>query len=757
MKIESCQLNRVKYFTDFFFWDIMKYINSNEVVHIATINDISKLAGVAQGTVSNVLNGRDNVSSEKIRRVLEAADKLGYTINEKARRLRKGYSNTLAVVLPSIGLRHYTEFYQSFKKHAENCGYTVSLYTTDDRPQTEISVIQRIKAETVAGAAVYSSFFGDENFYAEAGFPSENILFVERNPQFPCHYIGFNYAKCGRELADKALSDRHKHVTIITNSQGYSNELILLNAFLKRLKSGSCQIEHAVITPHNSEQDILALFEGWTFPKAVFLASSSFAESVRNIWVNFYNDTPLSIYTISSFFTLPETNFIKYELDYRYMGKTSAEMLISREGSECRQIQLENYGFRDWGVSISNKTKKPERITVLTLDSPEAFAMKALANRYMRETGVDVRLAIHSYDEILKILSALDESSDFDVLRMDLSLLAWFSQKILRPLDEIDNGIASHLEQYADGIMNNYSIVHGKLYALPSTPSVQLLYYRKDLFENIMLRRLFQETYKAELAPPSNFQEFNRIARFFTKQLNPLSPVEYGSSLALGYSGVIGSEFLVRFFSYSENFYNETSKICIDNYAGQKALEDLIELYDLFGGYSSKWWTDVADEFAARKIAMTILYSNFASGILDHSSNEICEVGVAPVPGGSPLIGGGSLGVSLFSKFPEEALQFIKWICSEPISSAATLLGGTSACTKTYENREIVETYPWLELVKNSFAHIQGLHKFSEKDNRLNERQISGIIATGVRNTLNNTFTSKEALKYMQKELEKFS
>ena len=38
---------------------------------MATIKDIAKKAGVAQGTVSNVLNGKGNVSSDKIRRVLE--------------------------------------------------------------------------------------------------------------------------------------------------------------------------------------------------------------------------------------------------------------------------------------------------------------------------------------------------------------------------------------------------------------------------------------------------------------------------------------------------------------------------------------------------------------------------------------------------------------------------------------------------------------------------------------------------------------
>ena len=65
---------------------------------MATILDVARLAGVSQGTVSNVLNGKGNVSSEKIRVVEEAAQQLGYTINERARILRKGTGKVVGVL-----------------------------------------------------------------------------------------------------------------------------------------------------------------------------------------------------------------------------------------------------------------------------------------------------------------------------------------------------------------------------------------------------------------------------------------------------------------------------------------------------------------------------------------------------------------------------------------------------------------------------------------------------------------------------------
>ena len=76
-----------------------------------TIKDIAKEAGVAQGTVSNVLNGRGNVSSDKIILVEQACAKLGYTMNQRAKTLRQGSSKLLAAIIPNVHDRRYTDFF----------------------------------------------------------------------------------------------------------------------------------------------------------------------------------------------------------------------------------------------------------------------------------------------------------------------------------------------------------------------------------------------------------------------------------------------------------------------------------------------------------------------------------------------------------------------------------------------------------------------------------------------------------------------
>ena len=120
---------------------------------MATIIDVARMAGVSQGTASNVLNGKGNVSSEKIKAVEEAAKKLGYTINERAKMLRKGSGNIICVIVPSMERRHYRDFYYCLKSYAEKRGYTAELLITNDNRQTEYSMIQWAKSVMAMGVA----------------------------------------------------------------------------------------------------------------------------------------------------------------------------------------------------------------------------------------------------------------------------------------------------------------------------------------------------------------------------------------------------------------------------------------------------------------------------------------------------------------------------------------------------------------------------------------------------------------------------
>lgn len=722
---------------------------------MVTIKDIARAAGVAQGTVSNVLNEKGNVSSEKIKQVMDAAASLGYIPNERAKLLRKGRSDLLAVILPNLRSKQYLDFFMSFKAYAENHNYSVCQYlTNDDQPDAEINALQDIRSLMPAGIASFTSFTSQSDYIPYLDGKKkirENIIFIERDPDISCKYIGFNYGQAGKELAKKALEKKYTNICILTGSLRLSNELAFYDGFMDTMKNSSCSVSHIQTDSYRKLQNVMQFFHDST-PQAIFISNYGFAESVKDIHNTFYPELSLNIHTVSPVFTLPENDFDKYELNYRQLGKIAAETLIENDlsGKYPEKRILENSGFRDWFSNIIYSDNKSP-LNILTLDTPSAYTLRSLSRLYTQKTGIPVNITIYSYDEIYEAFTNMSKDSVFDILRLDVTWLSWFAEKILQPLDGIDPSVAQCLNEFIDGTIEPFSMINGHVYALPTSPSMQLLFYRKDLFNDPIYRRTYFEKYREELLPPDTFDKFNRIAAFFTKSLNPASPVDYGATLTLGSTGVAGSEFLARFFSYQDNLYDEHYNVALNSPAAVRALEQLVEIRNYSSPKYNSWWTNTATSFAGGNIAMTLLYSNYASDLLSSTSKVVGNIGYALVPGGNPVIGGGTLGVSKYSRRSNEALSFIRWICSETIASAETLLGSVSPCKKSYENYEIVNSYPWLNFAKDCFVMARGRRVPELSGFPFDERRFLSIIGMAVKNAYSNVQSPKVALDHAQK------
>ncbi len=63
--------------------------------------DVARRAGVSRTTVSYVLNGNwdGHVSDETRKKVLQAAEELGYSTHSSARALRKGQSDEICLIV----------------------------------------------------------------------------------------------------------------------------------------------------------------------------------------------------------------------------------------------------------------------------------------------------------------------------------------------------------------------------------------------------------------------------------------------------------------------------------------------------------------------------------------------------------------------------------------------------------------------------------------------------------------------------------
>ena len=163
---------------------------------MATIKDIAALAGVSHGTVSNVLNGRGNVSVEKITLVENAARQLGYTINAQARQLRKGTSKRVGVIVPRIGIKRYQDLYLGIEQELKGRGYEVDLHYTNDLTHCEEKILEDVEATNPIAVVLVSAFGGEVRGLRGDGRLILAERSVEKMPE-DAVYCGFDYGLAG--------------------------------------------------------------------------------------------------------------------------------------------------------------------------------------------------------------------------------------------------------------------------------------------------------------------------------------------------------------------------------------------------------------------------------------------------------------------------------------------------------------------------------------------------------------------------------
>ena len=120
----------------------------------AGMKDVATLAGVAVGTVSNVLNHPDLVRPQTRARVEAAMEQLGFIPNASARQLRAGRSRCLGLVVLDVTNPFFTEVARGAEDFAQAEGYAVILCNSDEAEPKERQYLRVLEEQRVRGILI---------------------------------------------------------------------------------------------------------------------------------------------------------------------------------------------------------------------------------------------------------------------------------------------------------------------------------------------------------------------------------------------------------------------------------------------------------------------------------------------------------------------------------------------------------------------------------------------------------------------------
>lgn len=129
---------------------------------MTTIRDVARLAGVSSSTASLTFSKSDRVSSETAQKVWAAAKELGYRPNPLAQSLKRGRTNLIGIVVGDLSNPFFGILLKEIERHAKRAGYNVLVAESDADPEQELSVLDHLASQRVAGTLLFPHGAGPE-------------------------------------------------------------------------------------------------------------------------------------------------------------------------------------------------------------------------------------------------------------------------------------------------------------------------------------------------------------------------------------------------------------------------------------------------------------------------------------------------------------------------------------------------------------------------------------------------------------------
>lgn len=341
--------------------------------------------------------------------------------------------------------------------------------------------------------------------------------------------------------------------------------------------------------------------------------------------------------------------------------------------------------------------------TVTVLGWPggsEETALRAVVEAYNAQEGIadadKVELLFFNRDGFYdKLLADMAAGSD----AFDVNLVATYSIGRYAPyMEPIDLGPQA-AKTFGESVLATMQF-DGRQYGVPTDLSLHFMYYRKDLIDAL----LADEAAKAKFAEISQkylgkalepkdpdswtWEDWAATALYFTKEINPDSPVRYGTVLQLKnlLFNMMVFQSLPR--SYGADWMDADGNITVDSDAYRAGLELYKKLYDAGASPKDSLSYEYAETNAAfgSGQAATALQWNAAAGELtdpEKSPAVADSVGIVAPPAGpvarADHIHGLGLGLNKNAKNKEGAIKFLQWLTTEDAALLYARSGGSPA------------------------------------------------------------------------------
>ncbi len=228
---------------------------------MVTSQDVARLANVSQATVSRAFREDVYINPETKKKVLKAAEELGYYPNYSARSLKNQKSGIIGLMLSDADNMFYTKLTKSMEKYMKLRGYRLMLTYNDEDPDKERECLESLISSRVEGVFCIPVSERNRDLYDVMRKNGIHVVQVIRKMYDDLNTVVIN-DEMGGYLATSYLLDRG-HRNILITEYGFNEKMPVKTAgYMRAFQERGLSSEYAHILDLPFGVDTSALIAG---------------------------------------------------------------------------------------------------------------------------------------------------------------------------------------------------------------------------------------------------------------------------------------------------------------------------------------------------------------------------------------------------------------------------------------------------------------------------------------------------------------
>lgn len=248
--------------------------------------DVARACGVTPATVSYVFNERPGVSRETREMVLDTAEQLGYSFEQRKADAARDRTRVLGVVLADLANPFYADIASGAINTARAVGYELFLAQTEESPESLASVIKAMVARRVDGVVL--TVLHPEDGEVVRTLRRHSVPFVQvsrRIPALSADFVGVDDAAMADEIFSHVVSHGLTDIAVVTGPRNSTSSATRAAAFAQaadRLGVGlpANRRFNAYLTAEGGDRVARRLLADGALPQAVVAGSDAIASGV---------------------------------------------------------------------------------------------------------------------------------------------------------------------------------------------------------------------------------------------------------------------------------------------------------------------------------------------------------------------------------------------------------------------------------------------------------------------------------------------